>query len=68
VKAFIAALAVCIGCGAAGLSALVMIGIAVAAGVAIGIVAGGITYAVSKPSDKLDRPNLSAVGNNQTIQ
>jgi len=64
----ITALAVSIGCGAAsvGLSALVITGIAVAAGLAIGVVAGGITYAISKPSDKLDEVKLK--GSDQTLQ
>ncbi|WP_128081713.1 hypothetical protein [Wolbachia endosymbiont of Dactylopius coccus] len=55
----IAALAVGVGCGVAGvqLSVLAIAGIAVAAALAVGIVAGGITYAVLKPSNKLDEPD-----------
>lgn len=52
----IAALAVGIGCGLAGvqLSILAFIGIAIATAVVAGLVAGGITYAVSKPSNELN--------------
>ncbi len=48
------------GCFAAGvqLPILALVGIAVAAALAVGIVAGGITYAVLKPSNKLDGPDL----------
>ncbi|RDD34219.1 Piwi/Argonaute/Zwille siRNA-binding domain protein [Wolbachia endosymbiont of Cylisticus convexus] len=56
----IAALAVGIGCSIDGvaLPILALIGIAVAAALVIGVIAGGITYSVSKPSDKLDKPDL----------
>ncbi|WP_264688294.1 hypothetical protein [Wolbachia endosymbiont (group A) of Sympetrum striolatum] len=52
----IAALAVGVGCGVAGvqLSVLAIVGIAVAAALAVGIVAGVITYAVLKPSGRLE--------------
>ncbi|NSX83346.1 hypothetical protein GOM44_02725 [Wolbachia endosymbiont of Atemnus politus] len=52
----VAALAVGIGCGVAGmgLPILSIVGIALAAALAVGLVAGGITYAVSKPGYKLD--------------
>ncbi|WP_264329123.1 hypothetical protein [Wolbachia endosymbiont (group A) of Andrena hattorfiana] len=57
----IAALAVGVGCGVAGvqLSVLAIVGIDVAAALAVGLVAGGITYAISKPSNKLDELNLN---------
>ncbi|WP_341822405.1 hypothetical protein [Wolbachia endosymbiont (group A) of Clivina fossor] len=59
----IAALVVGGGCFAAGvqLSVLAIVGIAVAAALAVGIVAGGITYAVLKPSNKLDEPDSNKV-------
>ncbi|WP_353288539.1 hypothetical protein [Wolbachia endosymbiont (group A) of Pogonocherus hispidulus] len=59
----IAALVVGGGCFAAGaqLSILAIAGIAVAAALAVGIVAGGITYAVLKPSNKLDEPDSNKV-------
>ncbi|WP_264375299.1 MULTISPECIES: ankyrin repeat domain-containing protein [unclassified Wolbachia] len=52
----IAGLAVGGGCFAAdaALPILALIGIAVAAAVLTGLVAGGITYKISKPSEKLD--------------
>ncbi|MDX5495523.1 MAG: hypothetical protein O7198_02475 [Wolbachia endosymbiont of Nomada marshamella] len=52
----IAALVVGGGCGVAGaqLSILAIAGIAVAAALAVGLVAGGITYAVLKPSGRLE--------------
>ncbi|UIP91643.1 magnesium transporter [Wolbachia pipientis] len=55
----IAALAVGLGLyfGAA-LPVLPIIGIAVAAAVLVGLVAGGITYVMSKPSDNLDGANV----------
>ncbi|WP_264953814.1 WD_0033/WD_0034 family tandem repeat-containing protein [Wolbachia endosymbiont (group A) of Endotricha flammealis] len=59
----IAALAVGIGCGIAGVE-LSILAIAVAAALVIGVIAGGITYSVSKPSDKLDKPDLE-VANQQ---
>lgn len=51
------------GCFAAGvqLPILALVGIAVAAALAVGIVAGGITYAVLKPSNKLDEPYSNKV-------
>lgn len=50
----IAGLAIGVGCGVAGvqLSVLAIVGIAVAAALAVGLVAGGITHAVLKPSNK----------------
>ncbi|WP_349968048.1 hypothetical protein [Wolbachia endosymbiont of Armadillidium arcangelii] len=56
----ITALTIGIGCSIAGveLSILAIAGIAVAAALVIGVIAGGITYSVSKPSDKLDKPDL----------
>lgn len=59
----ITALAVGGGCFAAGvqLPILALVGIAVAAALAVGIVAGGITYAVLKPSNKLDKPDSNKV-------
>ncbi|MDR2045834.1 MAG: hypothetical protein LBP77_02490 [Rickettsiales bacterium] len=59
----IIALAVGGGCFAAGvqLPILALVGIAVAAALAVGIVAGGITYAVLKPSNKLDEPDSNKV-------
>ncbi|WP_264377796.1 leucine-rich repeat domain-containing protein [Wolbachia endosymbiont (group B) of Philonthus cognatus] len=62
----IAALTVGIGCGVIGieLSILAIAGIAVAAALVIGVIAGCITYSVSKPSDKLDKPDLE-VANQQ---
>ncbi|MFP3023053.1 MAG: magnesium transporter [Wolbachia sp.] len=55
----IAALAVELGLyfGAA-LPILPIIGIAIAAAVVVGLVAGGITYVMSKPSENLDRANV----------
>ncbi|BET29612.1 MAG: magnesium transporter [Wolbachia endosymbiont of Ephestia elutella] len=55
----IAALAVGLGLyfGAA-LPILTMIGIAMAAALVTGLVAGGITYVISKPSENLDRVNV----------
>lgn len=52
----IAVLAVGVGCFAAdvGLSILFIAGISVAAGLAVGGISGGITYAVSKPNSELD--------------
>ncbi|WP_419214458.1 hypothetical protein [Wolbachia endosymbiont of Rhagoletis cingulata] len=62
----IAALVVGIGCSTAGivLPILTIIGIVVAAALVVGIVAGSITYSVSKPSDKLNEPGLE-VANQQ---
>ncbi|MDX5462095.1 MAG: ankyrin repeat domain-containing protein [Wolbachia endosymbiont of Tetragnatha montana] len=62
----IGALAVGGGLFAAGveLPILALIGIAVAAALVIGVIAGGITYSVSKPSYKLDKPDLK-VSNQQ---
>jgi hypothetical protein len=40
---------------------LALVGIAVAAALAVGIVAGGITYVVLKPSNKLDEPDSNKV-------
>ncbi|WP_341821469.1 hypothetical protein [Wolbachia endosymbiont (group A) of Myopa testacea] len=59
----IAGLAVGVGCGVTGvqLSVLAIVGIAVAAALAVGLVAGGITYAVLKPSNKLDEPDSNKV-------
>ncbi|RDD35202.1 hypothetical protein Wcon_00669 [Wolbachia endosymbiont of Cylisticus convexus] len=56
----ITALTIGIGCSIAGveLSILAIAGIAVAAALVIGVIAGGITYSVSKPSNKLDKPDL----------
>lgn len=56
----IAALATGGGCFAAGvaLPILALIGIAIAAALVTGLVAGGITYAISKPSENLDRANV----------
>ena len=55
----IAALAVGLGLyfGAA-LPVLPIIGIAIAAAVVVGLIAGGITYVISKPSENLDRANV----------
>lgn len=55
----IAALAVGGGCFASGvqLPILAIVGIAVTAALVAGLVAGGITYAVLKPSNKLDEPD-----------
>ncbi|WP_353280584.1 ankyrin repeat domain-containing protein [Wolbachia endosymbiont (group B) of Cyclophora punctaria] len=53
----ITALTVGIGCGIAGVE-LSILAIAVAAALVIGVIAGGITYSVSRPSDKLDKPDL----------
>ncbi|RDD34928.1 Ankyrin repeat protein [Wolbachia endosymbiont of Cylisticus convexus] len=57
----ITALTIGIGCGITGieLSILAIAGIAVAAALVIGVIAGGITYSVSKPSNKLDKPDLA---------
>lgn len=54
------------GCFAVGiqLPILALIGIAVAAAVLTGFVAGGITYSALRPSDKLDKPDLE-VANQQ---
>ncbi|OJH30342.1 Phosphocholine transferase AnkX [Wolbachia endosymbiont of Armadillidium vulgare] len=62
----IAALAVGGGLFAAGvaLPMLALIGIAVASALVIGVIAGGITYSVLKPRDKLDEPDL---GVNQQV-
>ncbi|WP_241653918.1 hypothetical protein [Wolbachia endosymbiont of Nilaparvata lugens] len=48
------------GCFAAGvaLPILALIGIAIAAALVTGLVAGGITYVISKPSENLDRANV----------
>uniref|UniRef100_A0AAU7YLA8 Uncharacterized protein n=1 Tax=Wolbachia endosymbiont of Oeneis ivallda TaxID=3171168 RepID=A0AAU7YLA8_9RICK len=56
----IAALATGGGCFAAGvaLPILALIGIAIAAALVTGLVAGGITYVISKPSENLDRVNV----------
>ncbi|WP_264704425.1 WD_0033/WD_0034 family tandem repeat-containing protein [Wolbachia endosymbiont (group B) of Apotomis betuletana] len=56
----IAALATGGGCFAAGvaLPILALIGIAIAAAVVVGLIAGGITYVISKPSENLDRANV----------
>ncbi|MFT4314235.1 MAG: magnesium transporter [Wolbachia pipientis] len=56
----IAALATGGGCFAAGvaLPILALIGIAIAAALVTGLVAGGITYVISKPSENLDRINV----------
>ncbi|WP_108784436.1 WD_0033/WD_0034 family tandem repeat-containing protein [Wolbachia endosymbiont of Bemisia tabaci] len=56
----IAALATGGGCFAAGvaLPILALIGIAIAAALVTGLVAGGITYVISKPSENLDRANV----------
>ncbi|WP_246038575.1 hypothetical protein [Wolbachia endosymbiont of Leptopilina clavipes] len=35
-----------------------IIGIAIAAAVVVGLIAGGITYVISKPSENLDRANV----------
>lgn len=58
----IAALTVVIGCVATnvGLPILVIASIAIAAALAIECIAGGITYAVLKPNDKLNETTLSA--------
>ncbi|MFP3033577.1 MAG: ankyrin repeat domain-containing protein, partial [Wolbachia sp.] len=53
----ITALTVGIGCGIAGVE-LSILAIAVAAALVTGIIAGGITYSVSRPNDKLDKPDL----------
>lgn len=37
---------------------LALVGIAIAAAVVIGLIAGGITYVMSKPSENLDRANV----------
>ncbi|WCR59553.1 MAG: hypothetical protein PG978_000989 [Wolbachia endosymbiont of Ctenocephalides felis wCfeF] len=65
----IAALTVGIGCfvGDAQLSILAIVGVAVAVALAVGFVAGGITYEASKPSDKLDELNLERVENTLTV-
>lgn len=57
----IAALATGGGCFAAGvaLPILALIGIAVAAAVVVGLIAGGITYVMSKPSENLNNVDLS---------
>ncbi|WP_353283715.1 hypothetical protein [Wolbachia endosymbiont (group A) of Pogonocherus hispidulus] len=59
----IAGLAIGVGCGVAGvqLSVLAIVGIAVAAALAVGLVAGGITHAVLKPSNKLDELDSNKV-------
>lgn len=56
----ITALTIGVGCGIAGigLPILVIASIAVSAALVIGAIAGGITYSVLKPSDKLDKPDL----------
>ncbi len=56
----IAALATGGGCFAAGvaLPILALIGIAIAAALVTGLVAGGITYVISKPSENLDIVNV----------
>lgn len=56
----IAALATGGGCFAAGvaLPILALIGIAIAAALVTGLVAAGITYVISKPSENLDRVNV----------
>nr|KAI5697982.1 hypothetical protein M8J77_011914 [Diaphorina citri] len=55
-----AALATGGGCFAAGvaLPILALIGIAIAAALVTGLVAGGITYVISKPSENLDIVNV----------
>ncbi|MDR2977897.1 MAG: hypothetical protein LBU56_00350 [Rickettsiales bacterium] len=65
----IATLAVGVGCFAAGvqLPILAIAGIVVAAASLVGLIAGGITYAVSKPNGKLGNPNLEWVDNNQVM-
>ncbi|WP_338405917.1 MULTISPECIES: hypothetical protein [unclassified Wolbachia] len=64
----IAALAVIGGCFAFGvqLPMLALIGIAVAAALVVGIVAGVITYAISEPSNKLDEPDSNKVASDLT--
>ncbi|WP_253302321.1 hypothetical protein [Wolbachia endosymbiont of Psylliodes chrysocephala] len=64
----IAALAVIGGCFAFGvqLPMLALIGIAVAAALVVGIVAGVITYAISEPSNKLDEPDSNKVASDHT--
>ncbi|MBS9530234.1 hypothetical protein INQ25_02305 [Wolbachia endosymbiont of Rhagoletis cerasi] len=54
-------LTVAIGCFAAnvGLSMLVIAGIAVAAALAVGTVAGSITYVVSKPGNELNEISIN---------
>ncbi|WP_265022418.1 magnesium transporter [Wolbachia endosymbiont (group B) of Ischnura elegans] len=42
----------------AALPVLPIIGIAIAAAVVVGLIAGGITYVISKPSENLDRANV----------
>nr|WP_255445872.1 hypothetical protein [Wolbachia endosymbiont of Drosophila mauritiana] len=58
----VAALAAGGGCFAAGvaLPILALIGIAVAAALVIGVIAGGITYSVLKPCSELDKPSSEA--------
>ncbi|WCR59875.1 MAG: hypothetical protein PG978_001323 [Wolbachia endosymbiont of Ctenocephalides felis wCfeF] len=60
----IAALAVGVGCGVAGvaLPMLAIAGIAVAAALGVGLVAYGITYAVSKPNSVTDNPDVDNLG------
>lgn len=57
---YITALVVGIGYGIAGvgLPILAIAGIAITAALVVGTIAGGITYLVLKPSDKLDQSNL----------
>ncbi|MDG7053691.1 MAG: hypothetical protein LKM45_07610, partial [Wolbachia endosymbiont of Alcedoecus sp.] len=56
----IAGLAVRVGCFAFGvaLPILAIVGIAVAAGATVGLIAGSITYAVSKPNSVTDNPDV----------
>ncbi|WP_338406794.1 hypothetical protein [Wolbachia endosymbiont (group A) of Longitarsus flavicornis] len=42
-------------------SVLAIVGIAVAAALAVGIIAGVITYAILEPSNKLDEPDSNKV-------
>ncbi|WP_434732360.1 hypothetical protein [Wolbachia endosymbiont of Zygogramma bicolorata] len=55
----IAALVIGGGCGVAGAQLSILAIAGIAAALAVGLVAGGITYAISKPSNKLDELNLN---------
>lgn len=66
----IAALAVGIGCGVASveLSTLAIVGIAIATALVIGVIIAGITYLVSRPSGKLDKPDLKGAEQTEQLQ
>ncbi|WP_341812468.1 hypothetical protein [Wolbachia endosymbiont (group A) of Conops quadrifasciatus] len=60
-------MAVGIGCGVADVQLSVLAIAGIAAALAVGLVAGGITYAVLKPSNKLDELDSNKVKTNKWL-